>query len=118
MEHKPRTEKDRRYAVSAKGVARRRRYDRSAKGKARARRWRKSRRGRKAIHRYNVSPKGQAKRERSLAKVRNGTTQPFVLTGMVPIAERHRLNPAAWGLASRRQERWCSYATRRYPWVR
>ena len=90
MKHKSRAEKDRRYAASAKGQARRRRYERSAKGKVRARRWRKSSKGRRAIHRYNVSPKGQAKRESSLAKAR--ATQRR--TTAVPVPEAHRLNTA------------------------
>lgn len=88
MKHKSRAEKDRRYAVSAKGAARRRRYERSVKGRARTRRWRKSPKGRRAIHRYNVSPKGRAKRERSLAKVR--VRQP---SGREPVPEAHRRNP-------------------------
>jgi hypothetical protein len=91
VKHKSRTEKDRRYAVSEKGVARRRRYDRSPKGRARTRRWRKSLKGRRSTHRYNVSPKGQAKRERSLAKAR--AAPPSGRTTAVP--EAQRLNPAA-----------------------
>lgn len=92
MKHKSRAEKDRRYAASAKGQARRRRYERSAKGKVRARRWRKSSKGRRAVHRYNVSPKGRAKRERSLAKVR--VRQPSGRTTAVAVPEAHRLNTA------------------------
>ena len=93
MRHKPRTEKDRRYALTAMGKARRQRYDRSAKGRARTRRWRRSWKGRRAIHRYNVSPKGQAKRERSLAK--EGTAHPSGRTMAMPVSEGRRLDPAA-----------------------
>ena len=88
--HKPRTEKDRRYALSAKGAARRRRYDHSLKGRARTRRWRKTLKGRRAIHQYNVSPRGQAKRERSLAKLRGGQRSGQT----TPVPDLHRLNTA------------------------
>jgi hypothetical protein len=78
VKHKLRSEKDRRYAITAKGKARSARYDHSAKGKARKQRWRESLKGRRAIHRYNVSPKGQAKRERSLGKLRAARLLVFI----------------------------------------